>query len=138
MVIKIAKRLSSRNAAGLMVELLVAIALLTGALLPIAFSIASEKRLARTLYERTVAMEIVDGELEVLAAGEWKGLGPGVHAYHPNGAALTNLPKGEFIVRIDQTKIRLEWLAASNPNHPSVTREVVLKAQPDRNTGEKK
>ncbi len=123
----------------MMVELLVAIALLTGALLPIAFSIGSEKRLARTIYERAIAMEIVDGELEVLATGEWKALGPGSHAYHPKGAALANLPKGEFFVRIDPAKIRLEWISAKNPNQAAVVREVAIKPNAsDANKAEQK
>ncbi len=123
----------------MMVELLVAIALLTGALLPIAFSIGSEKRLARTIYERAIAMEIVDGELEVLATGEWKALGPGSHAYHPKGAALVNLPQGEFFVRIDPAKIRLEWISAKNPKHAAVVREVAIKPNTsDDNKAEQK
>lgn len=127
MVTQPGKPSRGRNAAGLMVELLVAIALLTGALLPIAFSIASEKRLARTIYERSVAMEIVDGELEILAAGEWKNIGNGTHLYKPKGLALSNLPKGEFIVRIDPSKIRLEWLSRTNASHGSVIREFLMK-----------
>ncbi len=60
---------AGRERGGLMVELLVAMALLVGALLPLAYSIASEMRYARAAYQRAVAMEIVDGELEVVAAG---------------------------------------------------------------------
>jgi hypothetical protein len=139
MVIQYSNHRRRRETASLMVELLVAIALLTGALLPIAFSIGSEKRLARTIYERAIAMEIVDGELEVLAAGEWKALSPGSHPYQPKGAALTNLPKGEFFVRIDPAKIRLEWISAKNPNHAAVVREIAIKPSgADANTPEQK
>lgn len=120
-----------------MVELLVAIALLTGALMPIAFSIASERRLARTLYERGVAMEIVDGQLEILAAGEWKSLGPGRHLLHPKSRALANLPRGEFFAQIESSKLRVEWLSASNPRHASIVREVVIKSQPPTRKDEK-
>ena len=59
----------ARRRGWLMVELLAAKKLLLGALIPIAYSIASEKRLAHSYYQRAVAMEIVDGELDVLAAG---------------------------------------------------------------------
>jgi hypothetical protein len=60
-----------RRSAALMTELVVAMAILMFALLPLAYSIVGEKRLARATYQRAVAMEIVDGELEVLAAGGW-------------------------------------------------------------------
>src|SRR5207247_5331359 len=69
---------SERRRAGLlMVELLVAMALITGALLPLAYSLASERRLVRATYQRAVAMEIVDGEMEVLAAGRLAAFAPG-------------------------------------------------------------
>ena len=51
----------ARQAGALMVELLVAMALVAGALLPLAYSLASERRLVRATYQRAVAMEIVDG-----------------------------------------------------------------------------
>src|SRR5437016_843099 len=54
----------TRRTGTLMVEFLVAMALVMGALLPLAYSFAKEKRLARALYQRAVAMEIVDGEIE--------------------------------------------------------------------------
>ena len=62
-----------------MAELLAAIALLAIAVLPLGYSITSERTLARSHYERAVAMEIVDGEIEVLAAGEWRAFSPGTH-----------------------------------------------------------
>lgn len=109
-----------------MVDLLAALALLLAAILPIAYSLASEKRLARSLYQRAIATEIVDGELEILAAGEWRAFGPGQHGYNVHGGAASNLPPGRFTLRVDTHKLRLEW-------HPSlphfgglVVREVVL------------
>src|SRR5262245_55483384 len=56
----------ARQSASLMTELLVAMAILVGVLIPLAWSLTSERRLARGLYERAVAMQIVDSELEVL------------------------------------------------------------------------
>ena len=79
-----------------MMELLVAMALLVGALLPLAYSIVSEKRLARAYYQRAVAMEIVDGEMETLAAGEWATFSSGIHEYPVRAGAATNLPPGRF------------------------------------------
>jgi len=107
----------------LMVELLVALALLLGAVLPLAYSIASEKRLARSTYQRAVAMEIVDGEMETLLAGEWRAFGPGTHEYKVQARAATNLPPGEFVLQVTTDKIRLEWRPAQKHNGGSVTRE---------------
>jgi len=110
-----------------MIELLVAMALLTGALLPIAYSIASEKRLARSVYQRAVAMEIVDGEIEVLAAGAWRQYPNGSSPYQVNALAATNLPPGRFVLRVDPGKLRLEWRPSVKHRGGPVVREVILK-----------
>lgn len=110
-----------------MVELLVAIALLAGAVLPLAYSIASEKRYARALYQRAVAMEIVDGELEALAAGEWRAFTNGVQPYPVRAAALTNLPPGTFLLTLTDKNVRLEWRPAIKHHGGAVVREVKLK-----------
>jgi hypothetical protein len=110
-----------------MVELLVAMALLTAGLLPLAYSIGSEKRLARATYQRGIAMEIVDGEIEVLAAGEWRSLAPGSHEYSVHAMAATNLPPGKFMLSISDSKIRLEWRPSAKDHGGAVVREVVVK-----------
>src|SRR5258708_34004562 len=76
----------------LMTEMLVALAILLGALLPLAYSLASEKRLARAAYQRAVAMELVDGEMEILAAGEWRAMPAGVHEDQVHAAARLKPP----------------------------------------------
>ena len=111
----------------LMVELLVAIALLAGAVLPLAYSIASEKRYARALYQRAVAIEIVDGELEALAAGEWRAFTNGVQPYPVRAAALTNLPPGTFLLTLTDKNVRLEWRPAIKHHGGPVVREAKLK-----------
>src|SRR5436309_5890531 len=97
--------------ASLLVELLVAMALLTGVLLPLAYSFASERRYARGAYQRAVAMEIVDGEIEVLAAGEWRAYRNGAQEYMVSAVAATNLPPGKFLLTINDHNVRLEWFA---------------------------
>ena len=47
----------------MMMEMIVAIGVLTTATVPIAFSFVSETRLCRQYYFRAVAMEAVDGEM---------------------------------------------------------------------------
>jgi hypothetical protein len=111
-----------------MAELLIAMAMMTGVLLPIAYSITSEKRLARTAYHRSVAMEIVDGEMEILAAGEWRSFAPGSHEYPIHAIAATNLPPGRFLLTIGTNKVRLEWQpTAKKYGAPVVFREAKLK-----------
>ena len=109
-----------------MVELLVAIAILTGALIPLGYSIASENRLARASYQRAVAMEIVDGEMEILAAGEWKAFQPGTQSYPVDAAAAKNLPDGKFLLTVETNKIRLEWRPAESQQGGAVVREVTV------------
>jgi hypothetical protein len=119
---------STPTAAGsLLIELLVAMALLTGALLPLAYSLAAERRLARSLYQRSVAVQIVDGEAEVLAAGAWRQLTNGVSEYRVAAAAATNLPPGKFIVTRTESKLRLEWVPSVKHHGGPVVREFKLK-----------
>jgi hypothetical protein len=116
-----------RQAGALMVELLVAMALLTGALLPLAYSLASEKRLARATYQRAVAMEIVDGELEILAAGAWRAFTAGTHEYPVRALSATNLPPGRFVLTIHNKTVRLEWRPSLKMHGGPVIREVTLR-----------
>jgi len=111
----------------LMVELLVAMALLAGVLLPLAYSLTSERRLARISYQRAVAMEIVDGEMEALLAGEWRAFTPGVHNYPVHAGAATNLPPGRFTLALQPGKLRLQWQPALKGHGGPITREAVLK-----------
>ncbi len=120
----------ARRCGSLMVELLVAMALLTGALLPLAYSIysiASEKRLARASYQRAVAMEIVDGEIETLAASEWRALTPGTREYQVHAGAATNLPPGRFLVTLQDGKVRLEWRPSVKQHGGPVVREAMAR-----------
>jgi hypothetical protein len=110
-----------------MVELLVAIALLLAVLFPLAYSFVSERRLARSYYQRAVAMEIVDGEMEALLAGEWHALSVGTHDYAIHAGAATNLPPGRFILSVQPDKLRLHWLPAVKDHGGPVTREANLK-----------
>jgi hypothetical protein len=126
MVIPLAQA-KARQRGALMAELVVATALLAGALLPLAYSIAAEKRLARAYYQRAVAMEIVDGEMEVLAAGEWQRLATGVHEYAMRANAATNLPPGKFLLTVTSNKVKLEWRPALKDHGGPVVREVVVK-----------
>lgn len=117
-----------RNRAGgwLMTEIVIAMGVLAIAMIPLAFSFTREERLARSLYYKAVAMELVDGEMEMLKAGEWKSYPEGVHPYTMRGASLTNLPKGAFVLVRGKDRVRLEWTPAANGKGGSVAREVAI------------
>lgn len=59
----------TRQGAMLTTEMVVALCILVLTILPMAFAIWHENRLLKAYYYRALAMEIVDGEMEVLAAG---------------------------------------------------------------------
>ncbi|HOX58975.1 MAG TPA: hypothetical protein P5205_17795 [Candidatus Paceibacterota bacterium] len=109
-----------------MVELLVALAIVIGVLLPIAYSFTCERRLARSYYQRAVAIEIVDGEMEALLAGEWRAFPPGTHDYQIRAGAATNLPPGRFTLSVQPGKLRLRWQPAVKDHGGPVTREAIL------------
>jgi len=110
----------------LITELLVAMALLTGLLLPVAYSFAAEKRVARASYQRAVAIEIVDGEMEVLMAGERAAFMPGEFPYEVHSTAQTNLPPGQFLLTVSTNRLRLEWIPSIKGRGGPVAREVTL------------
>jgi hypothetical protein len=108
-----------------MIELLVAMAILSGVLLPLAYSIAGERRFARATYQRAVAVEIVDGEMEALAAGAWRAFTNGVIDYPVEARAATNLPPGRFTLTLTPEKLRLEWRPNVKQHGGAVVREVL-------------
>jgi hypothetical protein len=110
-----------------MIELLVAMAILAGVLLPLVYSVASERRYARAAYQRAVAMEIVDGEMEALAAGGWRAFTNGVTDYRVDARAATNLPPGQFLLTLTPEKLRLEWRPKIKQHGGAVVREVARK-----------
>lgn len=116
-----------RQRGALMVELLVALALLMGVLLPLAYSFSSERRLARAYYNRAVAMEIVDGEMEALVAGQWRAYPPGTHDYKVQSVAATNLPPGRFMLKVEPGKVRLRWQPSGKDRGGHVTREANIR-----------
>jgi hypothetical protein len=114
---------AARRRGSLMVELLAAMAILAGVAVPLGWSLASERTLARSLYQRAVAMEILDGELEVLAAGEWRAFSPGTREYQVHARSATNLPPGAFTLTIDSKRVRLEWTPAIKHHGGAISRE---------------
>ena len=117
----------TRRRASIMLDALIAIALLGIVVVPITNSIASEKRLARSNYQRAVALEIVDGEMEALVAGAWRALPTGTAEYQVHAASRANLPVGKFLLTVETNRVRLEWKPAVRHSGGPIVREALVK-----------
>jgi len=117
----------AKEQGALMTELMVAVAILAVALFPLAFSFAQETKYLRACYNRAVAMEIVDGEVEVLLAGEWRSFKEGAQEYAPHSLAAMNLNSGQFQLTLTGRRLRLEWLPSEKDQGGRVVREVTVK-----------
>ncbi|MGA3179939.1 MAG: hypothetical protein ABSF38_06315 [Verrucomicrobiota bacterium] len=116
----------ARQRGMLIVEVVVAMAMLTIAVFPLGFAFNSDARLFRVTYQQAVAMEIVDGEIEILAAGPWRDLPEGPVPYPVHANAATNLPPGQFLLTRSGNHLRLEWSSAKKSGIGSVVREVTV------------
>ena len=107
----------------LITEAVVAMGILAAVLIPLSFIFYQETRLCRAYYYDAVALEVVDGEMEVLAAGEWRACNEGTHRYQPAAMAATNLPAGEFVLTHDGPRVQLEWRPAQRGRGRPIVRE---------------
>jgi hypothetical protein len=109
----------------LMIELMVALGILTAAVIPLSYSFIEEQHMCRVYYWRAVAMEIVDGEMEILTAGDWHNFKEGTHPHVVTAEAAKNLPPGKFVLSVRGQQLQLEWLPDSPRNGAPVVREAV-------------
>ncbi|HVU26373.1 MAG TPA: type II secretion system protein [Verrucomicrobiae bacterium] len=111
----------------LQVDLLVALAILAIAIVPLGFSFERERHLLRIEYCRSVADEIVDGEMEILIASNAKNLPDGSQIYPIHSIAADHLPPGHFQLTHNERNLRLEWLPDKGRGYHPVVREITLK-----------
>jgi len=124
MVIRSVKSILRRRRRGaLMTEAVIAMGILTFAVLPLAFSIVREQKLTRAYFNRAIVMEIIDGEMEALMAGEWRAFMPGAQTYPVRAEAAKSLPAGKFVLTLDDERVRLEWLPEKSGRGGPVVRE---------------
>ncbi len=118
-----------RRAAGsmLIAELVVAMGIAVAVLAPLSIGFVKDAHLLRAEYYRAVAMEIVDGEMEILVAGEWQAYPEGTHEYKVSARAAANLPRGKFVLTRTGNRLRLEWSAATARGIGRVVREATVK-----------
>ena len=110
-----------------MVDAVVAMAILSLAVVPLGFSFARERQVLKTEYLRSVADEIVDGEMEILAAGDWKNFPDGSQNYSVHAGAAASLPPGHFQLTKTGNHLRLEWKSDKHQGIGPVVREVTVK-----------
>jgi len=118
---------AARTRAFLMAEVIVGMAILVLAVLPLAYTMNGEARLFRATYQRAIAMEIVDGEMEILAAGAWHAFPEGTQRYTVPARAAANLPDGQFQLTRTGRHLRLEWTATEKSGVGTIAREVTVK-----------
>ena len=109
------------------VDLMVGLAILTLAVLPLGYSFVRERQVLRIEYCRSVANEIVDGEMEILAAGAAKNLPDGAQNYPVQASAASQLPPGHFQLTKNGSHLRLEWTPDKKHGGGPVVRETTLK-----------
>ena len=110
-----------------MMDLVVAMAILSLAIVPLGFSFARERHVLKIEYLRGVANEIVDGEMEILAAGDWKNFPDGPQSYSVHAGAAASLPPGHFQLTKTGSHLRLEWTPDKRQGIGVVVREVTVK-----------
>lgn len=117
----------SKRRGMLLTEMMVGMAIFVIAILPIGYAFMIDAHWARANYQRAVAMEVVDGEMEILAAGEWRSFPEGTHPYAVHANSATNLPPGQLLLTRTGNHLLLEWKPDKPQGIGSVTREVTAR-----------
>lgn len=111
----------------LMVDIMIGIAILTLAILPLGFTFVRQRQVLRIEYYGCVANEIVDGEMEILVAGAARHLPEGSQPYAFHSDAAGQLPPGHFQFTKTGNHLRLAWLPDKKRGVSPVIREADLK-----------
>jgi hypothetical protein len=119
-------RLTNRLAF-LQLDVAVAITVLALVFIPLSVSSSGDLDLARRQYFEAVALQLIDGEMDVLLAGERRKYTPGEHQIKPVGEAVQNLPEGEFVLTVHDQKLTLAWVPTKRAKWGRVERVVELK-----------
>jgi hypothetical protein len=72
-------------------------------------------------------MELIDGEMEILLAGEWHSFADGTQPYMLHADTSTNLPPGKTTLTITGKHLRLDWMPATKRPGGEVVREADVK-----------
>ena len=111
----------------LQLDVAVAITVLALVFIPLSISSSGDLDLARRHYFEAVALQLIDGEMDVLLAGEHRKYTTGEHRITPVGEAVQNLPEGEFVLTVHDQKLTLAWVPTKRAKWGRVERVVELK-----------
>ena len=117
----------NRRRGWLQIDLVVALAILGIAIVPLGYAFQRERQVLKIEYQRSVINELVDGEMEILAAGAAKNLADGSQAITVQTHALEKLPLGHFQLTKTGNHLRLEWAADEKCGVSPLAREASLK-----------
>lgn len=109
------------------VDMVVAMAILALALVPLGYSFARERQVLRIEYYHSVINEIVDGEMEILADGAASHFPDGTQTYTVHARAAVNLPPGHFQLTKNGDHLCLAWLPDAKSGVSAVVRETTIK-----------
>ena len=118
---------SIRCLAFIQLDIAVAIVILGLIFIPLSVTSSAKLDLARRHHFEAVALNLIDGEIDVLLAGEIKKYKLGKSLITPPGEAVGSLPKGEFILTLNEKTIKLEWVPKKLTKWGRIQREVNLK-----------
>lgn len=111
----------------LQMDLVMGMAILVIAVIPLGYASMQERRALRNEYSRAVIVEALDGEMEILAAGAGKNLPDGAQNFPVTARALDRVPPGHFQLTKSDRNLRLEWSADEPCGLGTVVRETTLK-----------
>ena len=107
-------------------DLMVGMTVLALAVMPLGFAFLHERQALKIENLRSVANEIVDGEMEILAAGAARNLPDGSSPYSVRANAAARLPAGHFQLTKTGNHLRLEWTPEARHGLSAVIRETTL------------
>ena len=119
---RLAKRL-----AFLQLDVAIALTVLALVFIPLSVSSSGDLDLARRHYFEAVALQLIDGEMDVLLAGERRKYTTGEHRIKPVGDAVQNLPEGKFVLTVQDEKLTMAWVPTKRAKWGRVERVVQLK-----------
>tara|TARA_B100000029_G_scaffold500435_1_gene572192 strand:+ start:277 stop:657 length:381 start_codon:yes stop_codon:yes gene_type:complete len=116
-----------RRLAFIQLDVAVAIVILMLVFIPLTVTSSSKLDLARRHHVEAVVLQLIDGEIDVLLAGELKKYKAGEQRITPAGEAAEDLPKGEFILTLKEKQLSLAWVPVKLAKWGRIERAVNLK-----------
>ena len=117
----------ARRRAFLQLDVAIALTVLALVFIPLSVSSSGGLDLARRHYFEAVALQLIDGEMDVLLAGERRKYTLGEYGITPVSEAVQNLPEGKFVLTVKQKQLTLTWVPTKRAKWGRVERVVQLK-----------